>query len=75
MKNENAVQPMDGEWLRGQKRTYKLGTSTIPKMVAASMPKHVQMPMDFIDQEPAPEANTSGSTPMMKLHAVIITAR
>ena len=47
----------------------------MPKHVAASIPKQVQMPIAFMAAAPAPEAKTSGITPKMKLHAVIMTAR
>ena len=42
---------------------------------AASIPQKVVEPIILRDSAPAPDANRSGSTPMIKDHAVIITAR
>ena len=53
---------------------YSAGVKQMPKTVAASIPEQVQTPMPRIAPAPAPRAKTSGRTPMMKLHAVIITA-
>ena len=44
-------------------------------MVAANIPQNVVIPITLRLSAPAPEANSSGSTPKIKLHAVISTAR
>ena len=44
----------------------------MPTTVATSIPAKVTRPMAWRLSQPAPEENTSGSTPTRKLHAVIM---